>query len=198
MAAAVLFQLGRADEIAPRFPGQAAAQTVAGMLQRGLNCPDTSSMGRLFDAAAGLLGVSQVQLFEAQAAIRLQQLAERHGTVAPLDNGYRIAEDSMLDFSPLLAVLADSRDVSYGAALFHATLASGLAEWAQRAAAEHNIGAVALGGGCFHNDILLRLLSDRLAEQGLRVLTAQQMQPNDSAISLGQAWVALQSIQQGG
>jgi hydrogenase maturation factor HypF (carbamoyltransferase family) len=51
-----------------------------------------------------------------------------------------------------------------------------------------------LGGGCFHNDILLRTLSDRLAAQGLRVLTAQRMQPNDSAISLGQAWVALQRV----
>jgi hydrogenase maturation protein HypF len=201
MAAAVLFQLGWGDEIVQRFPNQPGAQTVAAMLQRDLNCPITSSTGRLFDAAAGLLGVNEIQAFEAQAAIRLQELAQRHGQVAPLEDGWRITEDSVLDFSPLLAVLADCPKVNngagYGAALFHATLAAGLSEWVGRAAHRNNIAHVALGGGCFHNDILLRTLSDGLAAQGLRVLTAQQMQPNDSAISLGQAWVVLQSINKG-
>jgi hydrogenase maturation protein HypF len=201
MAAAVLFQLGRGDEIAQRFPNQPGAQTVAVMLQRNLNCPTTSSTGRLFDAATGLLGVNEIQAFEAQAAILLQESAQRHGQVAPLDDGFQIDENGVLDFLPLLTVLADcpkeNNGAGYGAALFHATLAAGLVEWVERAARQHNIAAVALGGGCFHNDILLRTLSDRLAAQGLRVLTARQMQPNDSAISLGQAWVALQSVKQG-
>jgi hydrogenase maturation protein HypF len=201
MAAAALFKLGRGDEIALRFPNQPGAQTVATMLQRGLNCPLTSSMGRLFDAAAGLLGVSEVQTFEAQAAILLQQLAEEQGMTAPLKDGYRIAANNVLDFSPLLAVLADrpktNNSVAYGAALFHATLAAGLAEWVERAAGARHINNIALGGGCFHNDILLHTLSERLATQGLHVFTAQQMQPNDSAISLGQAWVALQTIKRG-
>ena len=194
MAAAVLFQLGRGEEIVQRFPNQPGAQTVVAMLQRDLNCPITSSTGRLFDAAAGLLGVNEVQAFEAQAAIQLQELAQSHGQVTPMEGGWRIDENSVLDFSPLLAKLADCRDKGFGAALFHATLAAGLSEWVERAARLHNIAAVALGGGCFHNDILLRTLSGRLAAQGLRVLTARQMQPNDSAISLGQAWVALQSV----
>ena len=197
MAAAVLFQLNRGDEIAQRFPNQPGAQTVAAMLQRNLNCPITTSTGRLFDAAAGLLGVNEVQAFEAQAAIQLQELAQQHGQVAPLEDGFQIDEKGVLGFAPLLALLADCRDMGYGAALFHATLAAGLSEWVERPARLHNIAAVALGGGCFHNDILLRTLSGRLAAQGLRVLTARQMQPNDSAISLGQAWVALQSIKQG-
>jgi hydrogenase maturation protein HypF len=191
MAAAVLFQLDRGEEIVRRFPNQPAAQTVVAMLQRNLNCPITSSMGRLFDAAAGLLGLNEIQAFEAQAAIQLQELAQHHGQVPPLDAGYRIDESGVLDFLPLLAALADCRDVGYGAALFHATLAAGLTEWVERAACQHNIARIALGGGCFHNDILLRTLSDRLAAQGLRVLTAKRMQPNDSAISLGQAWVSL-------
>ena len=197
MAAAVLFHLGRSDEIAQRFPNQPGAKTVATMLQRGLNCPATSSMGRLFDAAAGLLGVNDIQTFEAQAALLLQNLAERHGQIAPLAVGYRITGKNVLDFSPLLAVLSDCRDASYGAALFHATLAAGLAEWVERTASEHNIAYIALGGGCFYNDILLCALSERLAKHGLQVLIAQQMQPNDSAISLGQAWIALQTIKRG-
>ena len=197
MAAAVLFQLGRGDEIVQRFPDQPGAQIVAAMLQRNLNCPATSSMGRLFDAAAGLLGVSEVQTFEAQAAMRLQELAQHHGQSAPQEEGWRIDENGVLGFSPLLAVLADCRKADHGAALFHATLAAGLAEWVERAARRHNIADVALGGGCFHNEILLHALRDRLVSRGLRVLTAQQMQPNDSAISLGQAWVAARKNREG-
>ena len=197
MAAAALYQMGRGAEISQRFADQPAAQTVTNMLQRDLNCPATSSMGRLFDAAAGLLGVNQIQAFEAEAAMQLQALAAYHGQVAALDGGYRINEQGVLDFSVLLAALCDSKDAACGAALFHATLVAGLADWVKRAANTHNIADIALGGGCFHNAILLRELSDTLTSQGLRVLTAQQMQPDDSAISLGQAWVALQTIQQG-
>lgn len=197
MAAAALFKLGRGDEIARRFPNQPAAPTVAAMLQRDLNCPAASSMGRMFDAAAGLLGVNEVQSFEAQAAIRLQELAQCHGEVAPLEEGWRIDRSNALDFSPLLAMLADCHDKEYGAALFHATVAAGLTDLMERAAHRHHIATVALGGGCFHNDTLLHALSGRLAAQGLRVLTAERMQPGDTAISLGQAWVALQSLKRG-
>lgn len=189
MAAAVLHRLKRGEEIVQRFSSQPGAQTIASMLQRKLNCPTTSSMGRLFDAAAGLLGICEIQSFEAQAAIKLQESANLHGQVAPLEGGFLIDEEGVLDFLPLLAVLADCRDAGFGAALFHATISQGLAQWVEHAKRLRNIDSVALGGGCFHNEILLRTLSDRL----VRVLTARQMQPNDSAISLGQAWVALHS-----
>ena len=197
MAAAALFKLGRGVEIASRFPDQAGVTTIFEMLQRDLNCPTTSSMGRLFDAAAGLLAVSKVQAFEAEAAIALQRLAEQHGAVSPLNDGYRIGDDGVLDFSSLLAELADCSDAGYGAALFHATLVDGLAEWVGQAADKNRISCVAMGGGCFHNDILLHTLTERIASFGLQVLTSQQMQPNDSAISLGQAWIALQFTRQG-
>ena len=166
------------------------------MLQHNLNCPATSSMGRLFDAAAGLLDVNTAQSYEAQAAIQLQQLAEQYGQIDPLEEGYRISENNMLDFSPLLAALIERQsvkdDTAQSAALFHATLATGLAEWVGNAANKKEITQIALGGGCFHNDILLRELINRLHFQALQVLTAQQMLPNDSAISLGQAWIAMQ------
>ncbi len=203
MAASVLFQLGRGDEIVQRFPAQAGARTATAMLQRGLNCPMTSSMGRLFDAAAGLLGVNEKQDFEAQAAILLQGLAEKHGAAAPLPDGYRIVEQAapgaadLLDFAPLLATLADCRDTPYAAALFHATLSAGLADWVKHSAAAQPVRHIALGGGCFHNGVLLRDLTERLTAQGLQVLTAKQMPPSDCAISLGQAWIAMQAATQG-
>jgi hydrogenase maturation protein HypF len=197
MAAAALHSLGRADEILQRFPAQPGASTVAAMLQRGLNCTATSSMGRLFDAAAGLLGVLDKQSYEGQAAMLLEGLAERFGSVAPARHGYEFDEKGAVDFLPLLALLADCSDAAYGAALFHATLVDGLATWATRTTQQHAIDTVALGGGCFLNGVLTRDLVDRLAGQGMRVLTARQVPPNDGGISLGQSWVALNLLTQG-
>lgn len=190
MTASALHALGRGSEITTRFSEQPAAATVATMLQRDLNCPLTSSMGRLFDSAAGLLGICPMQRFEGEAATLLQTLAERHGSVTPLADGYRL--DHVLDFLPLLDRLADGCDVGYGAAIFHATVAAGLAEWAYRAAFQHGINTVACGGGCFFNGLLLHQLSQRLQAQGIMVLTAQRLSPGDSGLSLGQAWVAMQ------
>jgi hydrogenase maturation protein HypF len=197
MAAAVLHQLGRNDEIARRFPQQAGAATVAAMLQRGLNCPLSSSMGRLFDAAAGLLGVCEKMEYEAQAAIRLEQLAAEHGPVAPLARGYVITAQGVLDFRPLLMNLSGCDNAAYGAALFHSTLASGLGDWVAQAASKHGFDSVALGGGCFLNGVLNDALQPVLAARGLRALTSRQLPPGDSAISLGQAWVAQQHLAQG-
>lgn len=190
MAAAALHEIGRGEEIATRFSAQPGAQTVANMLQRNLNCPRTSSMGRLFDAASGLLGLCDKMEFEAQAAIALEQQAKAYGLVAPLANGYRI-EGGILDFRPLLAALADCTNTAYGAALFHATLAAGLADWVTQAARQRGCNVAALGGGCFLNRVLTEALAPVLAAHGLQVLRAECCAPGDSAISLGQVWVAL-------
>jgi len=159
-----------------------------------LNCVATTSMGRWFDAAAGLLGVNEIQGYEGQAAMLLEGLAEQCEKVTPLVDGYTITENEVLDFRPLLSILADCKDVVYGAALFHATLSAGLITWVLRASAQSKINHVALGGGCFLNDILSQALIEGLSARGLCVLTAQQLPPNDGGISLGQASIALQSI----
>jgi hydrogenase maturation protein HypF len=185
MAAAALHALGRGEEIVRRFADEPAAMTIATMLARGLNCPPTSSAGRLFDAAAGLLGVARRATFEGQVAMRLEGLAARHGPAEPLAGGWRI-EDGVLDFRPVLAVLADCDDAGYGAALFHATLAAGLIDWAARA----GVATVAAAGGCLLNRLLARDLASGLAARGLRFATAECLPPNDGGLALGQAWVA--------
>jgi len=189
MAAAVLDALGRRDEIALRFD-QAGAATVARMLDRGLNCPPTSSAGRWFDAAAGLLGVRAVSAFEGQAPMLLEGLADRYGTVPPLDGGWRI-DGAVLDLLPLAAVLADLDDAPHGAALFHSTLVAALADWTSRAAGDSGIATIAFGGGCFMNRILSSGLRAELERVGLQVLEARQAPPNDGGLALGQAAVAL-------
>ncbi|MDE2388838.1 MAG: carbamoyltransferase HypF, partial [Betaproteobacteria bacterium] len=104
-----------------------------------------------------------------------------------------------LDFSPLLATMADYPDAVHhanlAAALFHATLVAGLAAWMEQAGKQHGISRLALGGGCFHNAILRNGLIRRLASASFNVFSGQQVSPDDSAIALGQAWVALQHMQ---
>ena len=197
MAASVLHVLGCNSDITQRFAHQPAAATVATILQRDFNCPQSSSMGRLFDAASGILSICDKMEFEAQAAILLEQQAQAHGPAEPLQEGYLIADNGMLDFFPLLATLASCNDAAYGAALFHSTLAHGLAAWASSAATSCGINNIALGGGCFLNKTLSNALIPALSAQGLHVLIAQQLPPGDSAISLGQAWVAQHQLEKG-
>lgn len=188
MAAAALFRLGRGDEIALRFAAQPAAAMLPQLLERELNAPRSSSLGRWFDAAAGLLGVRETMAFEGQAAMLLEGLAERYGEMLPIDHGWSI-EDGRLDLLPLLAVLADERNPARGAAVFHATLAAALTDWVRVHAAP---GSRVLGaGGCFMNQVLARGLRSRLATQGLTLLEAHKLPPNDGGLSLGQAWVAM-------
>jgi hydrogenase maturation protein HypF len=167
------------------------------MLANDTNCPATSSCGRWFDAAAGLLGIRPIMAFEGQAAMLLEGLAASHGAVAPLPNGWEL-DSGRLSLMPLMAALARSEDAAQGAALFHATLAAALAEWLAQAAEREKIRTVVFGGGCFLNRLLTADLTRRLAKTGLQVLTARQVPPNDGGISLGQAWLALQSFQNRG
>ena len=197
MAAAALHALGRGDEIARRFPDRPQARRLHALLQSRLHCPPTTSLGRWFDAAAGLLGVRAVMAYEGQAAMLLEGLAEQAGDVAPLTEDYVLQDDGRLDLLPLLARLADEGDARRGAALFHATLARGLADWVTRAAEREGLDTVALGGGCFLNHILSRRLASLLHERGMRVLAAAEIPPNDGGLSLGQAWVAMRYLNAG-
>lgn len=193
MAAAALYRLGRGDEIPGRFPRQPASAMMTRMLDGGINCPESSSMGRLFDAAAGLLGVREVAAFEGQAAMLLEGLAERESWPAPLSGGWRLS-DGVLDFARLLAAMADSRgNPARAAALFHATVVAGLGDWILTAARQESLDVVALGGGCFLNRLLGARLPSLLGEAGLRVLTGRQAPANDGGLALGQAWLAMGS-----
>ncbi len=192
MAAALLHRIGRGDEIAQRFNAQPAAAQLHQLLDRNLNCPPSSSLGRWFDAAAGLLGVRASMAYEGQAAMLLEGLAERHGEVAAWSDGYRLHDDGQLDLLPLLGRLADECDAGFGAALFHATLAAALVVWTQQTAQAHGLKQVALSGGCLLNHVLARALTRGLLDCGLTPLTARQAPPNDGGLSLGQAWVAMQ------
>ncbi len=193
LAAAVLHLLGRADDIGPRLApqvGDALARGVQQMLARHLNCPRSSSAGRWFDAAAGLLGLSVRQSQEAEAAVALEQaasawLSSAAGQVLTLD-----LDEATLDLLPLFERLCDETDPGRGAARFHLTLARGLVQAAVQAAAQAGATQVALGGGCFFNRVLRHELSRGLRAAGLSVLQPGPAGFGDAGLALGQAWVA--------
>jgi len=195
LAAAVLHLLGR-DDALERLQ-HAGAPVLRQMLQQRFNTPLTSSMGRWFDAAAGLLGVRDVQSFEGQAPMLLEGLAAGHGPVRPLADGFRVDGDGVLDLLPLAEALLSARSAGHGAALFHATLVEGLAVWAGSAARRAGVGTIAFGGGCFLNDLLSVGLRTRLAAEGFDVLEALQAPPNDGGLALGQACVARHALAAG-
>ncbi|QQS54822.1 MAG: carbamoyltransferase HypF [Candidatus Competibacteraceae bacterium] len=189
LAVAVLHLLGRDEEIDRRFG--ARATIIRHMLEQRINTPETSSAGRLFDAAAAVLGVREVNDYEGQAAMELEALAHRHGPAQPLMEAFILRDDGALDLLPLLAALAEGVEPGRGAACFHATLALALSEWLRWARDRTGLEQVALGGGCFLNRLLSTQLQTRLETAGWRVFTARQAPPNDGGLSLGQSWVVM-------
>jgi hydrogenase maturation protein HypF len=200
MAAAVLHDLGRNAQISARFQ-EPGADIVATMLERNINCPRSSSMGRVFDAAAALLGLCSRMKYEAQAAIFLEQAATRHieshgWRQAVATNGWVIGRDGQLDLLPLLASLDGAVDVDQAAAGFHATLVAALTDWVLHAAQASGLQTLAWGGGCFLNALLSVELKKNLEQRGITVLTPLHLSPGDASIALGQSWVALNSLEQ--
>jgi hydrogenase maturation protein HypF len=202
MAAAALHACGKTELIATRFGpvvGEQAAQTIATMLRRSLNCPTTTAAGRWFDAAAGLLGLAVRQTEEAQAAIALEQAAKSYLQDHALDvrtSDWALLPGGQIDLRPLLLTSLldvdreDSSAVAQAAARFHLTLADALSAHAIALAQSRQLRDVALGGGCFFNRILTQRIVLQLQVAGLNVLQAETLSCGDAGLALGQAWVA--------
>lgn len=199
MAAAVLHALGRNAEIEARFQSFGGA-TVASMLVRDFHCPHSSSMGRIFDAAAGLLGLCSHMKFEAQAAVILEQAAMRHievhGWPKPGASDWTIGPQGQLDLLPLLASLDGAPEPGHAAARFHAGVVDGLAQWVMQQAQSSGLRTLVWGGGCFHNSLLSLGLRQNLERRGLTVLAPTRLSPGDASVAFGQAWVAINSLEQ--
>jgi len=185
MGAAALYALGREDEIAVRLAHEAGSAHIAQLLCKRINSPPTSSCGRLFDAACGLLNVVPRASFEGQAPMVLEALVD---SPSVLDGGFTLC-DGVLDLRPLLAHLVDCSPRA-GAEVFHGTLIAALGAWVGWAAAQTGIPRVVLSGGCLLNRVLAIGLVRELDRAGIEALLPIQLPPNDGAVSLGQAWVA--------
>jgi hydrogenase maturation protein HypF len=150
---------------------------------RGNDMPLTTSLGRLFDAAAALAGICLEQRYEGQAAMEFEALVQTPRAVA---DGWRI-EDGRLDLAPLLRMRMRGRDA---AEAFHGTLIAGLSAWIAEAAEARGLKDIALGGGCLMNAVLTDGLCAALRICGLRPYLPRALPANDSAISFGQTALA--------
>lgn len=165
-------------------------EALRGQLRSGINCPATSSMGRLFDAFAALIGVRQVVNYEAQAAIELEaRLDGREPSFYPFD-----LQEGIID--PAQALREGLSDLRAGvgvpviAARFHNGLAKLALEACSRMRAESGIKKVALSGGVWQNSYLLTVSVGLLQEAGFEICLHRQTPANDGGLSLGQAVVA--------
>ncbi|MGW5716248.1 carbamoyltransferase HypF [Amycolatopsis sp. NPDC003865] len=164
--------------------GRPAREDIVQLKRSGLNSPLTSSAGRLFDAAAALLGVRDTITYEGQAAIELEQLADPAEKTA-----YRARIDEEIHGEDLIAALLDDPSGKpVRAARFH----NGVADAIVRACDRYRdlSGTVALSGGVFQNVLLLDRTVEGLEHQGFRVLTHRRIPANDGGISFGQVAVA--------
>ena len=156
--------------------------------QKKINSPLSSSVGRLFDAAAALIGIVQYADFEGHAPMWLEaaggELAET-GIDLPLT---RNAEDLLLsDWSPLISMLQNKRlTIKARSSCFHASLALALVKQAKQIRAEHSFFSVGLTGGVFQNRLLTEYVATLLREEGFSVYLPEQIPGNDAGISFGQ------------
>jgi hydrogenase maturation protein HypF len=167
---------------------------LAQMIERGLNSPPTSSMGRLFDGVAALLGVREEVRYEGQAAIELETLARGAEPVLPVDLYPFAVNGDTLDPSPLIGAIV--ADLLRGAAVpaiarrFHESVAAMLAQACARVREERGLDRVVLSGGVFQNRLLLEQTLERLTAMKFQVYINRIVPPNDGGVSLGQAAVA--------
>ncbi len=173
----------------------------ATMVERNINSPLTSSMGRLFDAAAAVLGICGQATYEGEPAIELEAAAWR-----ALDGKNISAIDSQVDvsahadgspildprpvFEALLDGIAGGTPADRLALDFHIAIARATTHIAREICAREGIDTVALSGGVFMNRLLLQLLTRQLKNAGLAVLVPHTVPVNDGCIAYGQAAVA--------
>ncbi len=172
------------------FP--ARYQTALQLVYKNVRTFRTTSIGRLFDTAAALLGFTREITFEGQAAMWVEQMARAANKVDcypfPFSGG-------QLDFRPLLqAVVSDrigGRNPEVIARAFQRGIADGVARAARGLTESRNLDSIVLSGGVFQNEMLLEDLKELVKDSGLQLWANQAVPANDGGISLGQAALAV-------
>jgi hydrogenase maturation protein HypF len=200
MALAYLLDAGAPLSALPQALDARAVRVVARMIERGFNCPSTSSVGRLFDAVSVLCDVCHGSSYEGQAAIELEWAATRAtDSESLLPYPYQIARADRaapleVDTRPLIRAIVS--DLQAGAASatvarrFHVTLAAAACELCGVLRAETGLGQVVFAGGVFANALLVQDLEQRLAQAHFQTYRAHAYPTGDGGLSLGQLAVA--------
>ena len=165
------------------------------MLDLGINSPQTSSCGRLFDAVAALIGVRGRVSYEGQAAIELEALAEKglaawNYPYAVISRDGKLIVDFRLMFAAMVQDLAAGVAPATMARSFHDTLTAAVADVCTKVREESGVGRVVLSGGVFQNRLLAEGVHTLLTGRGFQVFSHRLVPPNDGGLALGQAVIA--------
>ncbi len=179
-----------------------SAEALFQAMERGFSAPWTTSMGRLFDAVAALLGIRTVCTFEGQAAMELEWLAATNPGPLPEPYPIPISRESpwIADLEPLVRALVEDLRQEKPMPEMAARFISSVVDVGVRFCERAGLRDVVLSGGCFQNDLMTRALVGRLEVAGFRPLLPAMVPVNDGGISLGQVAVASQMTmhQEGG
>ncbi len=157
------------------------------LLDKNINCVTSTSVGRIFDAVAAVLGICKVSTYEGEAAMKLQACAERS------DKNFRAeCKNSEEIFNEILTRRLLGENICDLARLFHERLSEMTAQICEELSLQTKIKTVALSGGVFQNSLLSSLTTEKLRRRGLKVLRHELIPPNDGGICIGQAVHALQ------
>ncbi|MBQ2960487.1 MAG: carbamoyltransferase HypF [Oscillospiraceae bacterium] len=167
------------------------AGTYKMMLENGLNCPESSGMGRLFDGVSALVGIKQKCSYEGQAAVLLEAVAEDDEGVYPISFTGDILR---FDWRDMIRAMVSDMDSGAAAGRIAARFMNTLVEMAVlqcKAAREYSgLDTAALSGGSFQNMYIMSRLPKRLEAEGFRVLRHHRVSCNDEGLSLGQLMIA--------
>ncbi|MCP3950836.1 MAG: carbamoyltransferase HypF, partial [Desulfobacterales bacterium] len=172
---------------------RSAADIVTQMCSRQINAPLTSSLGRLFDGVAAIMGLRQRAAFEGQAAMELEMMA---GEEEKDRYAFEWGQDrtKKITIGPIISGVVD--DIRRGmpafiiSRKFHNTLVEGCAELCSTLRDEMQLNRVVLSGGCFQNRLLLEGLDTSLKRRDFQVFSHRLVPTNDGSIALGQAMIA--------
>lgn len=170
-----------------------AIRAIQQQADKTIDLPMTSSMARLFDAVASLIGLRNEVTYGAQAALELEVLAKPFVSIAQ-PYPYQIDEEGIIRLQTLLhAIIQDvgaDRSIEIIAARFHRTIAEIAIDICKRARQSTGLNEVALSGEMWQNQILLHLVRDGLEQDEFVVYSHRQVPTNDGGLSLGQAVIA--------
>jgi hydrogenase maturation protein HypF len=190
------FSLQEFDWLLNRIePDKNKIKIISEQLDKEINCIETSSLGRFFDAVAAMLGLGNYNHFDAQLPMALERIA-----ADDIEDSYKfdvsLSPDQLCLFRPGIVVRGIMKDIKNNiepgiiSAKFHNTLAAALSAMAKHARERTKLNTVALSGGVFCNRYLISRLVKLLKKEGFDVLFNRQVPSNDGGISLGQAAIA--------
>lgn len=182
-------------------PDSTKRQIVEQQIEKSVNTVQTSSLGRLFDAAAALIGIGNYNHFEAQLPMALESQADQNETSHYAFNIVEKNHTFSVEIGGLLEGMLNDRlantDTETICAKFHNTIAEFFVKLAEQASLKTGIKTVAISGGVFCNKFLSERLIERLQKKGFTVLCTRLLPANDGCISLGQAAVAAEATRKG-